>query len=124
MVHKLTLTFIPYADIHRMESSQRIKKILDSILAGRIVIMQGKLEASEEAGLIQATMALVGRIKGFQGVEIAVINPEAEAFFAKVKLGLAKMLAGQSYALTIVGPATVVKEIKKDPRKIELMLKN
>ncbi len=121
--NKLTLTFIPYGDIHRMESSQRIKKILDSILAGKIVILQGKLEPSEEAGLIQATMALVGRIKGFRGVEIAVINPEAGEFMDKIKLGIAKMLAGQRYALTIIGPASIVKEIKKDPRKIELMLK-
>jgi len=125
MVNKLTLSFMPYGEIQKMESAQRIKKILDIILAGKIVILQGKLEAAEETGLIQATMALVGRIKGFRGVEIAVINPESDqALMDKIKMGIAKVLAGNRYALTIVGPASVVKEIKRDPKKIELLLKS
>ncbi|MBU3913003.1 MAG: DUF2073 domain-containing protein [Nanoarchaeota archaeon] len=125
MANKLILSFIPYAEIQKMESSQRVKKILDIILTGKIVILQGKLEAIEESGLIQATMALVGRIKGFRGVELAVINPESEqALFEKIKMGIAKVLAGNRYALTIIGPASIVKEIKRDPKKIELMLKN
>jgi len=116
---------MPYGEIRKMESAQRIKKILDIILSGKIVILQGKLEATEETGLIQATMALVGRIKGFRGVEIAVINPETDqALMDKIKMGIAKVLAGNRYALTIIGPASVVKEIKRDPKKIELLLKS
>ena len=125
MGNKLTLSFMPYGEIQKMESSQRIKKILDIILSGKIVILQGKLEPTEESGLIQATMALVGRIKGFRGVEIAVINPETDqALMDKIKMGIAKVLAGNRYAMTIIGPASVVKEIKRDPKKIELLLKN
>ena len=124
MSNKLTLAFIQYGDLDKMESKNRVKRILDTVLSGKIVIMQGKLEYEEESALIQATMALVGRIKGFKGVEIAVINPERdEAFADKLKLGIAKMFAGNRYGLTIIGPASIVKEIKKDPRKIELMLK-
>ncbi|MFH1711440.1 MAG: DUF2073 domain-containing protein [Nanoarchaeota archaeon] len=125
MGNKLTLSFMPYGEIQKMGSPQRIKKILDIILTGKIVILQGKLEPTEESGLIQATMALVGRIKGFRGVEIAVINPENDqALMDKIKMGIAKVLAGNRYALTIIGPASVVKEIKRDPKKIELMLKS
>ena len=124
MANKLTLSFIQYGEIDKMESKNRVKRILDTILTGKIVIMQGKLGYDEESALLQATMALVGRIKGFKGVEIAVINPESEvAFVDKLKLGIAKMFAGNRYGLTIIGPASIVKEIKKDPRKIELMLK-
>lgn len=121
--NRVTLSFIPYGDIARLESSPRIKRILDIILTGKIVILQGKLEAVEEASLIQATMALVGRVKGFKGVELAVINPNSnEAFFDKVKLGIARALVGSRDALTIIGPASIVKEIKRDPRKIEVLL--
>ena len=120
---KLTLSFIPYADLARLKSEQRIKKILDTVLDGRIVILQGRLEAIEETGLIQATMALVGRVKGFKGVELAVINPENQDFLDKIKTGIARALIGQRDALTIIGPASIIKDIKKDPRKIELMLK-
>lgn len=124
MATKLTLSFIPYSDIGRLKSQDRIKKILDIVIDGRIVILQGRLEASEEAGLIQATMALVGRIKGFKGVELAVVNPSInQAIFDKIKVGIARALIGQRDALTIIGPASIVKEIRKDPRKIELMIK-
>jgi len=120
---KLTLSFIPYADLARLKSDKRIKKILDTVLDGRIVILQGRLGAIEETGLIQATMALVGRIKGFKGVELAVINPENQDFMDKVRTRIARALIGQRDALTVIGPASIVKDIKKDPRKIELMLK-
>lgn len=121
---KLTLSFIPYADIAKLASAQRIKKILDIILKGRIIILQGSLESEEEAGLIQATMALVGRIKDFRGVELAVITPgQEEAFMTKIRLGIARALVGNRDALTVIGPASVVREIRKDPSKIELMLK-
>jgi len=120
---KLILSFIPYADLARLKSEQRIKKILDTILSGRIVILQGRLEAIEETGLIQATMALVGRVKGFKGVELAVINPKNQDLLDKIRTGIARALIGQRDALTVIGPASIVKDIKKDPRKIELMLK-
>ena len=32
------------------------------------------------------------------------------------------LTGGDAGSLTIVGPATIVKEIKRNPRKIELML--
>jgi hypothetical protein len=124
MARKLTLSFIPYADIAKLESVARVKKILDIVLRNRIVILQGRLDATEEASLIQSTMALVGKIKKFKGVELAVIEPNnKESFLDKMKLGVARALVGQRDMLTIIGPASVVKEVKKDPSKIDLMLK-
>ena len=122
--NKLTLSFIPYNDISKLESVKRVKKILDIVLKNRIVILQGRLEPDEEALLIQSTMALVGRVKKFKGVELAVIEPNQEDnFFEKMRAGLAKALVGARDSLTVVGPAAIVKQIKKDPSKIDLMLK-
>jgi len=122
--NKVTLSFIPYADIAKLESVDRIKKILDIILKNRIVILQGRLEPTEETSLIQSTMALVGKIKRFKGVEIAVIQPNNQAgLLDRLKLGVARALVGNRDQLTIIGPAAIVKEIKKDPSKIDLMLK-
>ncbi|MBU0957952.1 MAG: DUF2073 domain-containing protein [Nanoarchaeota archaeon] len=121
----ITLSFIPYSDIEKLDSVYRVKKILDMTLKNQIVILQGRLEPEEETSLIQSTMALVGRIKNFKGIEIAVINPgkESQGFISKIKFGIARALVGQRDALTIVGPASLVKEIKRDPKKIDLMLK-
>ena len=122
--NKVTLSFIPYADIAKLESVDRVKKILDIILKNRIVILQGKLDATEEASLIQSTMALVGRVKKFKGVELAVIDSGSnQNFFSKLKLGIARALVGDRDSISIIGPASIVKEIKKDPSKIDLMLK-
>lgn len=120
----LTLSFITYSEIERLDSQKRIKRLIDIILKDRIIILQGRLNAIEEAGLIQATMALVGRVAGFKGVELAVITTSTDqAFFEKIRLVIARALIGQRDALTIIGPASIVKEIKRDPSKIELMLK-
>lgn len=124
MKTNLTLSFITYSEIGKLKSTERVKKILDIILKGRIVILQGRLDPTEEGSLIQSTMALVGRVKGFKGVELAVINPgQNSGMFDKLKIGLAHALVGSRDSLTIIGPASLIKEIKKDPSKIELMLK-
>ena len=41
----------------------------------------------------------------------------------KLKFGIARALAGQQDAITIIGPASIVKEMKKDPKKLEIMMR-
>ena len=120
----LTIQFIPYAEIVNLKSGQRVKKILNLILEKRIIILQGCLTPEEEARLIEDTMALVGHLKDFKGVELAVIQPQSkeEGFFKRFKQATAKMLSGIDTAITIIGPASVIKDMKRDPKKIELML--
>ena len=40
----------------------------------------------------------------------------------KIKYGIANALVGQMDAITIIGPASVIKEMKKDPKKLEVMM--
>ena len=127
MVNKIsgiTIRFITYSEISRLNSQDRIKKILDIILENKIIVLQGRLESVEETSLIQSTMALAGRVKGFKGVELAVLNPDNDqSVLEKFRFGLAKAIVGNTSSLTIIGPATVVKQIKRDPSKLEFMLK-
>jgi len=121
----LTLHFVPFAEIARLESVERIKKLLKLVLDNKVVILQGKLKSDEETRLIEDTMIMIGNIKGFKGVELAVISPEngQQGFMSKVKSGLVKALIGYHGALTIIGPASIVKEMKKDPKKLEVMMR-
>jgi hypothetical protein len=120
----LTIHFMPYSEIAHLDSLNRIKKIMGLILEGKIIILQGKLKAEEESRLIENTMTLIGNIKGFQGVEISTLSGEAEkSAFDRVRHNIARILVGEQDAITLIGPASVVKDIKKDPKKIELMLK-
>ena len=121
----LTIHFMPYSEIAKLDTVERIKKLLGIILDNKVVILRGKLEPDEETRLIENTMIMVGNIKGFKGVELAVISQDTEnrSFFQKMKFGIAKVLVGQQDALTIIGPATIVKEMKKNPQKLEVMMK-
>jgi len=119
----LTIQFMPYTEIERLKSGERIKKILDIILGNKIIILQGKLFPSEETRLIEDTMAMVNHVKNFKGIELATLNPNSNGlgFFGKFKHGLARALGAQE-SITIIGPATIVREIKRNPKKIEILM--
>ncbi|MCA9485753.1 MAG: DUF2073 domain-containing protein [Nanoarchaeota archaeon] len=120
----LSLHVMPFSEIQDMTIAQRVKKILNLVLGNKIVILHGRLRAEEEAKLIEDTIALVDHVKNFRGIELAVIEADMKdkPFMHKVRHGIAKRLAGDNTALTVIGPATVVKEIKRDPKKLEVML--
>lgn len=129
MKHKVhmkgvNLHIIPFSEIRELSIKDRIKKILNLVLGNKVLIIQGRLRPEEEIRLIEDTMAMVDHIKSFKGIELAVIEPDLgnESMFMKIRKGIAKTLVGHHNALTIIGPASIVKEIKKDPKKLEVLL--
>jgi hypothetical protein len=119
-----SIQFLPYSEIRSLDSNQRIRKILNIVLGNVILILQGKLSPEEETRLIGDTMAMIGYVKNFKGIELAVISGNGDlGFLGKMRRGIANAISGGDLgAVTIIGPATVVKEIKKNPKKIELLL--
>tara|TARA_Y100000310_G_scaffold24394_1_gene23437 strand:- start:6470 stop:6868 length:399 start_codon:yes stop_codon:yes gene_type:complete len=119
-----TMQFLPYSEIRDLDSDQRIKKILKIVLGNNILILQGKLKSEEEARLIGDTMAMIGHVKSFKGIELAVISGNGnEGIFDNFKKNLVNIISGGDLgAITVIGPATIVKEIKRNPKKIELLL--
>ncbi|MBS3126001.1 DUF2073 domain-containing protein [Candidatus Woesearchaeota archaeon] len=116
----LTLQFVPYADIEDLGSARRVKKLLDLVKENKIVLMEGRLKKEEEADLIAITMEEVG--DKFKGIELATLDMERKDknFFRGFRDGLANAILGDRKGFTVIGPATIVKEIKKDPDKIQL----
>ena len=119
-----TLQFLPFNEIRNLSSSDRVKKILDIILGNNILLLQGRLLPEEETRLIEDTMAMIKHVKNFRGIELAVIGGNNKAgIIQKARQGIANAISGGDLgAITIIGPATIVKEIKRNPRKIELLL--
>jgi len=76
--------------------------------------------------LIKTTMEEIN--KDFKGIELAVIDPSQItgnlSGFEKIKEDFFNVLLGSRSGLTIVGPASIVKKIKRNPRKIELLTKS
>lgn len=123
-INGLTIEFMPYSEIRNLTSSERIKKILTLVLSNKIIILQGKLKPEEETRLIEDTMAMIGHVKNFKGIELAVIGSETKMPVSrKIASTFAKMLIGETAAMTLIGPANIIKDIKRNPKKIELMLR-
>jgi hypothetical protein len=120
----MSIHIMPYSEINLLTITQRVKKILNLVLGNKVVILQGRLRPEEEIRLIEDTMAMVDHIRSFKGIELAVVDPHGDnvGFFFKMKRGIARSLIGDNGSLTVIGPASIVKEIKKDPRKIEVFL--
>lgn len=123
-IKDLSLHIIPFSEVKELSISERVKKILNLVLGNKVVILHGRLRPEEEARLIEDTMALVDHVKNFRGIELAVIEPnlKKETIFVKMRHNIAKKLIGDNSAITVIGPASIIKEIKRDPKRLELML--
>ncbi|MBS3147630.1 DUF2073 domain-containing protein [Candidatus Woesearchaeota archaeon] len=117
----VTLHFLPYTEIENLSGVGRIRKLLSLAKQNKIVLLQGRLRKEEEAELIKTTMEEIN--KEFKGIELAVINPSQTSTdgLQKLKYDVMGLLFGDTQGLTIIGPSTIVKNIKKDPTKIELL---
>ena len=120
----LVLQFVPYSEIEELGPARRVNKLLDIAKQNKIVFLEGRLKQEEEKDLIEITMEEVDN--KFKGIELAVINPQKkeQSFFKGMKSGMINLLLGDRMGFTIIGPATIVKQIKKDPDKIELFTKD
>jgi hypothetical protein len=117
----VTIQFIPYTRIERLSTGERIQLILKEAKTNKIVLLEGRLRPDEEAMLIKTTMEQISR--SFKGIELAVVNPHGKGWEGGVRLALSKVLLGNRTGFTIIGPAAIVKEIKKDPDRIEVLMK-
>ena len=116
----LTLQFVPYTEIEDLGSARRVKKLIDIVKDNKIVLLEGRLKKEEESDLIEITMEEID--DRFKGIELAVIYPTLKdaSFLKTIKANIVSMLLGDRLGFTIIGPSTIVKEIKKDPDKIQL----
>ncbi len=117
----VTIQLLPYTEIETLSSVGRIRKLLNIAKQDKIVLLQGRLRKEEETELIKATMEEIN--KEFKGIELAVIHPAQSQLsgLQKLKNDMLSAVLGDRQGLTIIGPASVVKAIKKDPNKIELL---
>ena len=117
---ELTIQFVPRAEIMSLSVDARLKHLIDIVKKEKIALVEGQLKKEEEAKLIADTMGSINQ--KFKGIELAVIYPQhlSLTWIQKLRSTLANVLLGQKSGLTIIGPATVVQEIKQDPEKIQL----
>jgi len=114
----LTFEFMQFSEIERLSSEERIKKVIDIVKGNKILFLEGRFKKQEEAQLIQKTMEAIDN--RFKGIEIAVINPSKVegSLFIKLRSILASILLKNREGFTLIGPATIIQDIKQNPEKI------
>lgn len=121
---EISLNFISFESFNKNNSDESIKKILKMAKKGNIVVIEGRLSPVHETNLIEATMETID--KKFKGIEIASINKNGsikeQNLMSKFGDFIFDKLYGRKRGLTIVGPATLVKKIKRDPDNITLQM--
>jgi hypothetical protein len=102
-----------------------VKFLLDNVAEDKIIILQGTLSHEEKKDLIEETMKKIKGSRGFRGIEIETLNPKIVdmGLMMRLRKSIADFLVGDREVLTLIGPATIIKEVKKDLKKLELFLK-
>jgi len=117
----VTFQFVPYQQIQDLSSAKRINKLLNIVKQDKIVLLEGRLNKQEEADLIEITMEEID--DRFKGIELSVIYPQSKKDdnpLRKLRNGMMNLVLGDRNGFTIIGPASVIKRIERNPNKIEL----
>lgn len=112
---------IRYISIDRLSSLKthaKIDLIIGHIKEGNIILIDGWLKSRDEAELIRRTMMdLQKDFQIFHGVEIASLQ---DGFQTKSVMGIFKK---EPKGMTIIGPASIITEMKQQPDHVELNIK-
>lgn len=113
---------LAYELLKNLDSTSKLKKILEVVKKGDIVLLEGRLTSEEETDLMaHALKNISGK---FPGIEIAFLESStSKSLLDKIKINVLKVLAGNRIGLTVVGPSKIIKEIKMNPDKLEILFK-
>jgi len=120
VIQLFTIQYVPRSQVQKLDSDSRVKRLLRIVKEEKIVLMEGKLKPEEETKLIEETMDMVD--SKFKGVEVCTVTPQEK--MSVFKKSLFELFFGDTRGMTIIGPASIVKEIRRDPNKIQLLMQN
>lgn len=122
---KLAIDFVPMEVLNKLPLDERVELILDKIKNKKIVVLNSRFDPRDEAILVQRTMESVS--KTFTGVEICSLSSREllgnNNLIARLKETVLSLLTGSKGGLTVIGPAKIVREIKREPDRISLFIK-
>jgi len=124
----LSFQYLPHREYAGLDTDEKLKKVFKIVKKNKIVLMQGRLKPHEEAKLIEETMGQI--TKNFSGISFCTILPDQGVKDKKdggkvpmaLKSAFYNMFLKNRDTLTIIGPANLVKEIRKNPNRIDLMM--
>jgi len=128
---KLKLDFVSSVKLNGKSHKKKINYILGKVKDGSILVVDGVMKPEEEMDLIKETMRRVD--DGFPGIEVCSLKKQVKGFkqlFEKVSDRREKMwnwLIGRTdqanlkTGITLIGPAKLIKKIKKNPDSFSVL---
>ena len=122
----IRIKYLPYNHIRSLSVNGRTELILNNVKNNHIVIIDGRLSSRDEAELLRRTMYTIGEEDidknsiSFNGIEMAVLNDNSSD---NINRKIAKFLTGHNNALTLIGPAKIIREIRQEPDILHIKLK-
>ncbi|BDH79774.1 MAG TPA: DUF2073 domain-containing protein [Methanothermobacter sp.] len=110
----LKMDFLSSKALEDKSSLEKISMIIERVKDGDILVLEGSLTPSEEAELIETTMREID-IENFVGIDIHTLEKDEKSFF-----GFSKK---KTIGLTIIGPANVMKTVKKRSNFLSMIAK-
>ena len=100
----LKMDFLSSSALSSRTSMEKISMIVERVKDGDLVVIEGGLTPEEEAELIETTMREID-VENFMGIDIYTLEKDKVSFF-----GLSRK---KTVGITIIGPANLMKEVKK-----------
>lgn len=114
-MEEIRIEFVSSAALSGMDSQGKVGYLIDVIRGGSIIVLEGRLQPEDERMLIEQTMSIVD--DKFTGIEISSLGSEKEGW----KSAIIRLLGGKTGGMTVIGPARLIRAIKKDSTKINLL---
>ena len=127
---KLKMDFISSGKLNGKAGNKRIDYILGKVRDGSILVMDGVMKPEEEMNLIKETMRRVD--DGFPGIEVCSLKKELKGLklvFDRLSDGKERLWNWISRkeeselktGITLIGPAKLIKKIKKNPDSFSVL---
>lgn len=120
---KLSMDFVLMDAWEAKTTDERIKSILESVKKGHILVLDKALNADEEARLVTATMEGIG--SDFSGIEFCSLPQQMNILYRAISR-FVETFTRKKFTrpgLTLIGPSTIVREIKRDPNAFHVYAK-
>ncbi len=112
---RLKIDFISTSMLSGLTMNEKIASIIKKVRDNHIVVLDESLDFIEEAKLVTSTMEAIDT--EFKGIEFCTL-PRKSGFLSEYASKAFETITGKATSrpgLTLVGPSTIIREIKRDP---------
>lgn len=113
----LGIEFVSTKILSEMKDNEATEYLLKVIRRGDMIVLDEKLPPAQEKELFKRTMEIID--DDFTGIEISSIGDSETNW----KNSIIKLLGGKTTGLTVIGSAKIIKNIKNQKDKINLLAK-